>query len=61
MLDLRRGVRLTSFGPKAMPFDVALRCGKDNNVPQIQFNEDGVWHNEDGVWHNWKQHYRVKL
>ena len=43
--DLRRGVRLTSFGPKAMPFDVALRCGKDNNVPQIQFNEDGVWHN----------------
>jgi hypothetical protein len=44
-----------------MPFDVALRCGKDDNVPQIKFNEDGVWHNEDGVWHNWKQHYRVKL
>jgi hypothetical protein len=43
--DLRRGVRLTSFGPKATPLDVALRCGKDNNVPQIQFNEDGVWHN----------------
>ena len=36
-----------------MPFDVALRCGKDDNAPQIQFNEDGVWHNEDGVWHNW--------
>ena len=27
--------------PKA-PFDLALRC--DGNVPQIQFNEDGVWH-----------------
>ena len=26
------------------PFDLALRCDKDGNVPQIQFNDDGVWH-----------------
>ena len=26
------------------PFDLALRCDTAGNVPQIQFNEDGVWH-----------------
>jgi hypothetical protein len=30
--------------PKTNPYDVALRCDKDGNVPQIQFNDDGVWH-----------------
>ena len=30
--------------PQIKPYDVALRCDKDGNVPQIQFN-DGVWHN----------------
>ena len=30
--------------PKTKPYDVALRCDKDGNVPQIQFNDDGVWH-----------------
>ena len=29
--------------PKTNPYDVALRCDK-GNVPQIQFNDDGVWH-----------------
>ena len=29
--------------PKA-PFDLALRCEAVSNVPQIQFNDDGVWH-----------------
>ena len=26
------------------PFDLAVRCEADGNVPQIQFNDDGVWH-----------------
>jgi hypothetical protein len=30
--------------PKA-PFDLALRCEAVSNVPQIQFNDDNVWHN----------------
>ena len=29
--------------PKA-PYDLALRCDPDGNVPQVQFNEDGLWH-----------------
>ena len=29
--------------PKA-PFDVAVRCEAVSNVPQIQFNDDDVWH-----------------
>ena len=28
----------------AAPFDLAVRCEAVSNVPQIQFNEDGVWH-----------------
>jgi hypothetical protein len=27
------------------PFDLALRCDAVSNVPQIQFNDDDVWHN----------------
>ena len=30
--------------PKTKPYDLALRCDTDGNVPQIQFNKDGVWH-----------------
>ena len=34
--------------PEVWPFDVAMRCdaadGSAGNVPQIQFNDDGVWH-----------------
>ena len=26
------------------PFDLAVRCEAVSNVPQIQFNDDGVWH-----------------
>ena len=33
---------LGPYLPKA-PFDLALRCGTDGR-PQIQFNDDGVWH-----------------
>jgi hypothetical protein len=29
--------------PKA-PFDLAVRCEAVSNVPQIQFNDDDVWH-----------------
>ena len=35
---------LRDFIPKTVRFDVALRCETISNVPQIQFNEDGVWH-----------------
>jgi hypothetical protein len=35
---------LSSHVPKTAPFDVALRCDPDGDVPQVQFNEDGVWH-----------------
>ena len=30
--------------PSSSPFEVALRVDHDGNVPQVQFNEDGVWH-----------------
>ena len=30
--------------PKTKPYDLAMRCDTDGNVPQIQFNNDGVWH-----------------
>ena len=30
--------------PKTLPYDVALRILKDGNLPQIQFNDDSVWH-----------------
>ena len=26
------------------PFDLAVRCDGVSNVPQIQFNDDDVWH-----------------
>ena len=35
---------LEDYIPKTLPYDVALRTSKDGNVPQIQFNDDGVWH-----------------
>ena len=35
---------LRDYIPKTKPYDVALRITKDGNVPQIQFNDDGVWH-----------------
>ena len=34
---------LASHIPTA-PFDVSLRCEAVSNVPQIQFNDDDVWH-----------------
>ena len=30
--------------PKTKPYDVAVRITKDGNLPQIQFNDDSVWH-----------------
>ena len=30
--------------PETLPCDVALRITKDGNLPQIQFNDDSVWH-----------------
>ena len=30
--------------PKTLPYDVAVRITKDGNLPQIQFNDDSVWH-----------------
>ena len=35
---------LTEHIPKTLPFNLALRISKDGNVPQIQFNDDAVWH-----------------
>ena len=35
---------LKGYIPKTLPYDVALRINKDGNVPQIQFNDDAVWH-----------------
>ena len=35
---------LKDYIPKTLPYDVALRITKDGNVPQIQFNDDAVWH-----------------
>jgi hypothetical protein len=34
---------LVTHIPEA-PFDLALRCDAVSNVPQIQFNDDDVWH-----------------
>ena len=36
---------LGDYIPKNLPYDLALRINKDGNVPQIQFNDDAVWHN----------------
>jgi hypothetical protein len=36
-------VHLGPHIPEA-PFDLALRCEAVSNVPQIQFNDDDVWH-----------------
>ena len=36
--------RLRHDLPKTKPYDLALRIDKDGNVPQIQFNDDSVWH-----------------
>ena len=36
--------RLKDYIPKTLPYDLALRISKDGNVPQIQFNDDAVWH-----------------
>ena len=30
--------------PETETYQLALRIDKDGNVPQVQFNEDGVWH-----------------
>jgi hypothetical protein len=30
--------------PETLPYDLARRINKDGNMPQIQFNDDGVWH-----------------
>jgi hypothetical protein len=30
--------------PSSSPFEMALRVDLDRNVPQVHFNEDGVWH-----------------
>ena len=35
---------LKDYIPKTLPYDVALRTSKDGTVPQIQFNDDAVWH-----------------
>jgi hypothetical protein len=35
---------LQDYIPKTLPYDLALRISKDGNVPQIQFNDDAVWH-----------------
>jgi hypothetical protein len=37
------GGHLRPHIPEA-PFDLAVRCEAVSNVPQIQFNDDGVWH-----------------
>ena len=38
-----RGHDIHPHTPQA-PFDLALRCAAVSNMPQIQFNDDGVWH-----------------
>ena len=35
---------LKDYIPKTLPYDLALRINKDGNVPQIQFDDDAVWH-----------------
>ena len=37
------GFHLEDHIPEA-PFDLAVRCEAVSNVPQIQFNDDDVWH-----------------
>jgi hypothetical protein len=37
------GSHLRPHIPEA-PFDLAVRCEAVSNVPQIQFNDDDVWH-----------------
>jgi hypothetical protein len=49
--------------------DVSLRCDPNGNVPQIQFNEDGVWHDwfkdraalKAGPWFPYLQMYGACL
>jgi hypothetical protein len=36
--------RLDDHIPETTPYDVAVRITKDGNLPQIQFNDDSVWH-----------------
>jgi hypothetical protein len=36
--------RLARYLPNELPFDLALHCDPESNVPQVQFNEDGIWH-----------------
>ena len=38
------GDHLAPHIPKTLPYDVALRISKDGNLPQIQFNDNSVWH-----------------
>jgi hypothetical protein len=42
--QLHARVDIKDYIPKTLPYDVALRINKDGNVPQIQFNDDSVWH-----------------
>ena len=46
MDGLQRSGVVKPYMPKTVPFDLALRCDRDGNVPQVQFNEDGVWHDK---------------
>ena len=38
------GERLLPYIPNRHPYDISLRITKDGNIPQIQFNNDDVWH-----------------
>ena len=42
--DHRHGCHLEDHIPETLPYDVAVRITKDGNLPQIQFNDDSVWH-----------------
>jgi hypothetical protein len=44
--DRQRKYHLFHLGPHIpkAPFDLAVRCEAVSNVPQIQFNDDDVWH-----------------
>ena len=54
---------LKDYIPKTLPYDLALRISKDGNVPQIQFNDDAVWHDfapdraavKAGLWFHFLQ------
>ena len=35
---------LEDYIPKTLPYDLALRINKEGNMPQVQFNDDNVWH-----------------